>query len=244
MIVTGAAGGLGVAQVELLADEGAAVLAADVDEAAGMELAVGLKERGLDVDFARLDVTDEASWAQVVAAFVDRRGGVDVLVNNAGGALARAGVEERDASDWDRLMALNAKSVFLGTKHVLPSMLEAGAGSIVNVSSLAALGLASMMDATYAASKAAVTTFTKAVAAQYGPRGVRCNSVHPGAIETPMSRAYYADPEVRSARLSNVPIARFGQPEEVARAVRFLAGDESSYVTGAQLVVDGGSLVF
>lgn len=243
VIVTGAAGSLGQAQVHALATEGAVVVATDVSDAKGAELVAGLREGGHAAEYRHHDVTSEEDWVRTIAHVVETHGRLDVVVNNAGGSLARRPLETRTIEDWDRLMALNVRSVFLGTKHAIEPMRRAGGGSIVNISSLAALGLATTMDACYAASKAAVTTLTKSVAAQYGADGIRCNSVHPGAIETDMSRAYYNTPERRTQRLARVPLDRFGRAAEVAEAVLFLAGDSSSYITGAELVVDGGSLI-
>lgn len=242
-IVTGCAGILGAAQARMLAAEGATMILADIADARGEAVAAEIRAAGGAAAYRHLDVTDEADWTALIDAVMADRGRLDILVNNAGGNLRRATIEERAADQWDALMALNAKSVFLGTKHALPHMRAAGRGSIVNISSLAALGLSTMMEAVYVASKAAVHMFTKATAAQYGAYGIRCNSVHPGPIDSEMLRGYYASPELKAERLSHVPLGRFGQADEVAAAVLYLASDESGYTTGAQIVVDGGSLV-
>lgn len=243
VILTGAAGSLGQAQARALAEAGAAVVVTDVSDEGGEVLAASIRAGGHDAEFHHQDVTSEDHWISVVTHVVAMHGRLDVLVNNAGGSLARGPLESRDVEEWDQLMALNARSTFLGTKHAIEPMRRAGGGSIINISSLAALGLGATMEACYAASKAAVVALTTTVAAQYGVDGIRCNSVHPGAIETDMSRAYYNTEERRSARLAQVPLRRFGQAEEVADAVVYLASDASSYVTGTQLVVDGGTRV-
>lgn len=166
-----------------------------------------------------------------------------MLVNNAGVALGILPIDERPVADWDRVMAVNGRGVFLGVHHAIPIMLRGGGGSIVNLSSAAALGQWQTMEAAYAASKAAVHVFTKAVGTQYADRGIRCNSVHPGPIETEMAKAVLAaDPAVLARRLERVPMRRLGRPEEVAAAVLFLASDEASYITAAELAIDGGAV--
>ena len=242
-LVTGAAQGLGAAQARAMAAEGATVIATDLALERAEAVAAEIRQAGGQAGALKLDVTVEADWVAVMARIKADHGVLNVLVNNAGMNPSLALPHERTEDEWDLVMRVNAKSVFLGTKHAVPLMREAGGGSIVNIASLAALGGFRTLESAYVASKAAATAFTKIAAAQYGPDKIRSNSVHPGPIETDMLRSAYATEEKRRARLSRVPLDRFGQPEEIAQAVFYLASDESAYVTGAQLVVDGGSLV-
>lgn len=242
-MVTGGAQGIGAAICERFCAEGGQVFIADTADAAGEDLAARLRSQGGSARFVHLDVTDEANWSSVLADVVAAKGRIDILVNNAGIALGILPIAERDVADWDRVMSVNARSVFLGVKHVVPAMIRGGGGSIVNLSSAAALGQWQNMEAAYAASKAAVHVFSKATGAQYAEQGIRCNTVHPGPIETEMARVVLgADPGVLERRLERVPMRRLGKPEEVAAAVLFLASDEASYITAAQLSVDGGAV--
>lgn len=243
-IVTGCAGSLGSAQARMLARNGSRTILTDLNEQGGEALAAELRGEGCNAIFLRHDVTSEENWKAVIAAALDHYGEINILVNNAGCNLPAATIENRTVEEWDRIMAVNGRSVFLGTKHVIPAMRSAGGGSIVNISSVAGLGCSSMMEAAYVASKAAVFMFTKATAAQYGEDNIRANSVHPGPIMSEMLQGYYSTPEKKAARLARVPLNRFGEADEIAAAVMFLASDEASYVTGTQLVVDGGSLAY
>ena len=242
-IVTGGAQGIGAAICERFCAEGGLVFIADMAEAAGNELATRLCNQGGSARFLHLDVTDEGSWRAAIAKASSEAGRIDILVNNAGVALGILPIVEREVQDWDKVMSVNARSVFLGVKHVVPAMIQGGGGAIVNMSSAAALGQWQNMEATYAASKAAVHVFTKATGTQYAAQGIRCNTVHPGPIETEMAREVLgANPEVLARRLVRVPMGRLGKVEEVAAAVLFLASDEASYITAAQLSVDGGAV--
>ncbi|MEP7351130.1 MAG: SDR family NAD(P)-dependent oxidoreductase [Sphingorhabdus sp.] len=242
-IVTGGARGIGAAICEQFCAEDGLVFIADNAKAAGEELAARLSSQGGSAQFLHLDVTDEDSWCAAIAKVSLENGRIDILVNNAGIALGTLPIVERDVQDWDRVMSVNARSVFLGVKHVVPVMIQGGGGAIVNMSSAAALGQWQNMEAAYAASKAAVHVFTKATGTQYAEQGVRCNTVHPGPIETEMMREVLGEnPEVLAHRLVRVPMGRLGKPDEVAAAVLFLASDEASYITAAQLSVDGGAV--
>ena len=238
-LISGAARGMGAAEARLFAREGARVVLGDVLETEGRAGETEIAAAGGQVAFVRLDVTSEADWARAVALTVERFGRLDVLVNNAGiGAAGR--VEDTTAEAWDRVMDVNAKGVFLETKAAIPAMRRAGGGSIINIASQ--LGLVGMDDSSpqYTASKGAVRLLTKTTALQYAREGIRCNSVHPGPIITPMTEGRRADPVVYQRMLSRIPMGRYGEAQEVAYAVLYLASDESTYVTGSELVIDGG----
>jgi 3(or 17)beta-hydroxysteroid dehydrogenase len=238
-LISGGARGMDAAEARLFAREGARVVVADVLEAEGQAVAAEVSAAGGQSVFARLDVTSESDWGQAVALAVSRFGALNVLINNAGiGGSSR--VEDTTAEAWDRVMDVNAKGVFLGTKAAIPAMRRAGGGSIVNIASQ--LGLVGMDDSSpqYTASKGAVRLLTKTTALQYAREGIRCNSVHPGPILTPMTEQRRADPVVYKRMLSRIPLGRYGEAEEVAYAVLYLASDESAFVTGSELVIDGG----
>jgi cyclopentanol dehydrogenase len=242
-LITGAAGGLGAEMVRVFAREGASVVFGDIADEAGEALAQEVRVAGGDARYRRLDVTVEDDWRAAVAEAVRDFGGLDILVNNAGIVPRNAPIEERTVEEWDRTMAVNARGVFLGTKFAIPAMRQAGGGSIVNISSLAAIGQSQLMDAAYAASKGAVRIFTKVAAAQYARDGIRCNSVHPGPIDTGLLRDVLSDPDTLSRRLARIPLGRLGAIREVVAGVVYLASGEASYTTGAELVIDGGALV-
>ena len=231
-IVTGAARGQGEAEARLFAAEGAKVLLADVLDEEGEQVAADIGDAAA---FAHLDVTDEDQWATAVAAAEERFGPVSVLVNNAG-VLHFKAVHKIDPDDFDRVMRINVRGVFLGIRSVTPSMARAGGGSIVNISSTAGLQGQPALGA-YVASKWAVRGLSKTAAIDLGAKGIRVNSVHPGGIDTPMIAG--TDPE--APFYTRLPVGRIGRPSEVASAVLYLASDEASYVTGAELAVDGGA---
>ena len=237
-LITGAAGGMGQSEATLFAKEGARVVVADVLEAEGRQVADSLGGTGR---FVRLDVTSEADWQEAVAATLAAFGRLDVLVNNAG----ISGTFDPDTlstSAWDRLMDVNAKGVFLGMKHAIPVMEKAGGGAIVNISSVSGFVGQKGIHMAYNASKGAVRLMTKSAAVQYARHGIRVNSVHPGVMPAMRTSKATADPAFRERMLAGVPMRRAGRPEEVAYAVLFLASDEASYITGTELVVDGGWL--
>ena len=237
-LISGGAKGLGAAQARLFAREGARVAVGDVLERDGEGLAGELGDSGADSLFVRLDVTSEGDWERAVGAVMREFGALDVLVNNAG-IYHRALVGETTLEEWERVMSVNARGVFLGTRAAIPAMRRSGGGSIVNMSSVAGL-VGSRTQSVYNASKGAVRLLTKSTAVQYAAEGIRANSVHPGVIETDMLHEVLRNEEERATRISLTPIPRFGTPEDVAHGVLFLASDESSYVTGAELVIDGG----
>jgi NAD(P)-dependent dehydrogenase (short-subunit alcohol dehydrogenase family) len=239
VLISGGARGMGAAEARLFAREGARVVVGDVLDAEGKAVEAEVRAKGGEAVFVRLDVTREAEWEQAVALAVSRFGKLNGLVNNAGiGGASR--IEDTTAEAWDRVMDVNAKGVFLGTKAAIPAMRRAGGGSIVNISSQ--LGLVGMDDSSpqYTASKGAVRLLTKTTALQYAREGIRCNSVHPGPIVTPMTEQRRAEPAVYQRMLSRIPLGRYGEPDEVAYAVLYLVSDESAFVTGSELVIDGG----
>ena len=236
-LISGAARGMGAVEACMLAAEGAAVVVADLLDEAGQAVAAEIAESGGQALYVHLDVTDEAAWQSAVEVATDRFGKLDVLVNNAG-IVRTERVLETTERIWDEVMSVNAKGVFLGTKAAIPAMRAAGGGSIVNISSSAGL-TGSTQNAAYHASKGAVRIFTKAAAIQYAQYNIRVNSVHPGMIDTDMLAASRVG-DVLEQRLSVTPLARIGRPEEIAYGVLYLASDESSFVTGSELVIDGG----
>ena len=236
-LISGGARGMGAEEAVLFAREGARVVIGDVLDAEGRALAESLPDGA--VTFVRLDVTREDDWKQAVALAEERYGRLDILVNNAG-VSAVGGIEDTTAEEWDRVMSVNAKGVFLGTREAIPAMRRVGGGSIINISSQ--LGIVAMKESSpqYIASKGAVRLFSKATAVQYAPEGIRCNSVHPGPIVTPMTDFRRADTAVRELMTSRIPLGRYGEAIDVAYGVLYLASDESSFVTGSELVIDGG----
>ena len=237
-LISGGAGGIGIATAKLLAKEGAAVVIADLLEDEGRAAEAQIAESGGKALFVHLDVTSEESWRNAVQAAVASFGKLDILVNNAG-VSHRAGVEDTTSEAWDKVMDVNVKGVFLGTQAAIPEMRKAGGGSIINISSIYGL-IGSGGSAAYHASKGAVRIFNKSTAIQYASENIRANSVHPGFIDTPMTRAHHDNPNIHEERVGKTPIGRMGQPEDIAAGILFLASDESSFMTGAELVIDGG----
>ena len=237
-LISGGARGIGAAIARRFLSEGASVVIGDILIEEGQALAEELSRAGSDITFTSLDVTSEPSWADAVALTIDRYGKLDILVNNAGITI-RDFIENETPESWDRIMEINAKGVFLGTKAVLPEMKRHGNGAIVNMSSSYG-NIASPNSAIYGASKAAVRLFTKSTAIQNATLGVRANSVHPGPVNAPLIQEFLPFPEKMRQLESMVPMGRLGQPDEVANAVLFLASDESSFMTGSELVIDGG----
>lgn len=239
-LVSGAAGGMGAATARLFAREGAkAVVVADLLDKEGEAVVADIVKAGGKARYAHLDVTDEGQWKSIVDRIMADHGHLDVLVNNAG----ISGSAEQDLYDtaaWNRLMGINATGVFLGMKHGIAAMKKAGRGSVINLSSVSGIVGQGNIHVGYNASKGAVRLITKAAAAQHGRDGIRINSVHPGLMPPMRTSGRTADPATRAKTLKGVPLGRAGEVDEVAYAILFLASDESSYVTGAELVVDGG----
>lgn len=243
-IVTGGAQGIGRAICALLAREGAAVAVTDIQQQAGEEAAAALREAGGKAAFWRLDVTKEDEVERVMAQVAQQFGRLDILVNNAGIGGSYASTHELSEADWDAVMAVNAKGAFLCTKHAVPRMRESGAGSIVNISSVYAM-VGSPHAVAYHASKGALRIMTKTDALAYAGECIRVNSVHPGFIwnEPVESGPHAAGVAVAIAREEMAklhPLGRLGQPDDVAWGVLYLASDEAAFVTGAELVIDGG----
>jgi NAD(P)-dependent dehydrogenase (short-subunit alcohol dehydrogenase family) len=238
-LISGGARGQGAVEAKLFAQEGAKVVFGDILDEQGKQVEEAIRAQGGEATYVHLDVTRAQDWQRAVHTAESRYGKLDILVNNAGIAL-RGTIEETSEEDWDRLMAINLKGVFLGTKYALPAMRRAGGGSIINISSGAGIAPAPGTSAAYAASKGGVRLFTKATAVQHAKDNIRCNSVHPGPIDTPMVRGPGTDPARVDELVGRVPLGRLGTSEEVAYGVLYLASDESSYVTGSELVIDGG----
>ena len=240
-IVSGGASGMGQSEAMLFAREGAKVIVADVLEAEGRQTADKIGAGGGQARFVKLDVTSETNWDVAVEATLSAFGKLDVLVNNAG----ISGTFDPDmlsTTAWDKLMDVNAKGVFLGMKTGIAAMQKTGGGSIVNISSISGFVGQAAVHMAYNASKGAVRIMTKTAAVQYAKDGIRVNSVHPGFLPPMRTSKGSADPEWRAKMLRAVPMRREGRVEEVANAVLFLASDDASYITGTEIVVDGGYL--
>jgi NAD(P)-dependent dehydrogenase (short-subunit alcohol dehydrogenase family) len=238
VVITGAGGGIGREAAQLFSEEGGSVCVADVDAEQGEETAAACRE-GF---FQQVDVSDPASVEAMYAATVDRYGGVDVLYNNAGIMPADdASVLETEPDAWERVLGVNAKGVYLCCRHGIPRLLERGGGSVINVASFVALVGAATSQIAYTASKGAVLSLTRELAVEFARRGVRVNALCPGPVETPLLlRLFEQDPAAFERRRVHLPMGRLAKPREIALGALFLASDESSYVTGATFLVDGG----
>ncbi len=240
-VITGAGSGIGKVAAELFAAEGAAVVCADVAASAVEVVAATITAAGGRAVAAATDVTDEAQVAAMVAAAVDNFGGLHAIFNSAGIFPADdGGLLDTPLATWDTVMAVNLKGLWLCCRAAVPAMLDSGGGSVVNVASFVALMGAATAQVAYTASKGGVLAFTRELAVEYGRQGIRANSICPGPIDTPLLAELMSDPARRQRRLVHIPMGRLGRPEEIARAALFLASDESSFVTGSSLVVDGG----
>ena len=244
-MITGGASGIGAASARLFAEHGAGVAIADLNDNLGRQVADEISAAGGAALYRHLDTSSEDEWRETMEAVLERFGRLDIMLNAAGvsgrgpdGATSPP-VADLGLDNWNHVMAVNATGVFLGTKHAIGPMLAAGGGSIINISSIYGI-VGSINSASYHASKGAVRTFTKAAAAQYAVQGIRVNSVHPGFVDTPMTQPIHDDPERSGPRLAQTPAGRFGQPIDIAHGCLFLASDESRWMTGAELVIDGG----
>ena len=238
-IITGGARGQGATEARMFAQEGAKVVIGDIRDELGMQVEAEIRELGGEAVYLHLDVASADDWQRAVDTAEERFGKVDVLVNNAAIVL-RKDIEETTSEDWDNIMEINAKGVFLGTKAVIPAMRRAGGGSIVNISSIS--GLVSIGPPAYIATKGAVRLFTKSTAIQYASENIRANSIHPGSVDTDMRRegmGSQTEEEIQ-ARIDQIPIGRVGTTEDISYGALFLASNESSFMTGSELVIDGG----
>lgn len=250
-IITGGASGIGAETARTFAAHGASVMVADVQDELGQNVVDEITGAGGIAQYRTIDVASEAAWDALVKATVETYGALQVLGNIAGisgrdpnmvvqtSGTAGPRLEDQTLEQWNKVMEINATGVFLGTKAAIPSMREAGGGSIINISSICGI-VGSHANAGYHASKGAVRIFSKAAAVQYAPDNIRVNSVHPGFVDTPMTKPGHSNNEVAKVRLEATLLGRFGRPEDIAMGCLYLASDESSWVTGTELVIDGG----
>jgi len=240
-LITGAASGMGESAAKLFAREGAKVVVADILEAEGRKVVEEIRSDNGDASFVALDVTSEAQWQAAIETTVSRYGRLDILVNNAG--LSGAVPDRMDVDYFDKLMAVNARGNFLGMKFAIAQMQTSGGGSIVNMSSVSGIIGQEFVHMGYNGAKGAIRLMTKSAAVQYAKDGIRVNSVHPGLMPPMRTSVSAADPALREKVIETIPMRRAGRAEEAAYAILFLASDEASYITGAELVVDGGAVV-
>ena len=230
--------GFGGAVAHRFVSEGATIILADIRDQLGEKSAESLRTKGHQVIYINLDVTSEIAWKQALGKVLNEFGRLDILFNNAGVALP-AKVEDMTEEVWDRELNIHAKGVFLGTKTAIPAMRKGGGGSIINTSSIMGI-VGSPRAPAYSAAKGAIRLFTKSTALQYAKENIRVNSVHPGYVVTPLTDKIFADPDVNRELIKQTPMGRLGTVEDIANGVLFLASDESSWVTGSELVIDGG----
>ena len=242
-LVTGGASGIGAETARVFAREGAKVAITDINDAAGQGVAAEIGEAAI---YASLDTRSEAAWHATVGQAVEIFGRLDILVNAAGvpgrGPDGSLKIDEQSLEDWNRVMDVNSTGIFLGMKAAIPAMRKAGGGSIINISSIYGL-VGSVHSAAYHASKGSVRLATKSAALQYATENIRVNSVHPGMVTTGMNHDVNEDPVLSVPRLAKTPMGRYGQPIDIANGCLFLASDESGWMTGAELVIDGGYTV-
>jgi NAD(P)-dependent dehydrogenase (short-subunit alcohol dehydrogenase family) len=251
-IITGGASGIGEETARLFADHGASVVLCDVQDELGHSVTHEITDGGGVAEYRTLDVCSEAQWVALIAEVERKYGKIDVLGNIAGisgrpagmtvqasGVMTGMALADQTLESWNRIMEVNSTGVFLGTKHVIPAMQRAGGGSIINISSICGI-VGSFANAAYHASKGAVRIFSKSAALQYAKDQIRVNSVHPGFVDTPMARPGLLGDESGKARMDATPLGRFGKPIDIAYGCLYLASDEASWVTGSELVIDGG----
>jgi NAD(P)-dependent dehydrogenase (short-subunit alcohol dehydrogenase family) len=250
-IVTGGASGIGAETARQFARHGASVVVCDVQDELGQSVAREIVEAGGVAEYRPLDVCSEEQWIALVAAAEQKYGKVDVVANIAGisgrpanvtvatGVITGVELKDQTLESWNRVMEVNSTGVFLGTKSVIPAMQRAGGGSIINISSICGI-IGSFANAAYHASKGAVRIFSKSAAIQYAKDQIRVNTVHPGFVDTPMARPGLLGNESGKARMDATPLGRFGKPYDIAMGCLYLASDESAWVTGLELVIDGG----
>jgi len=240
-IITGSASGMGKAAAELFANEGACVVVTDVAADMGEETAKRIRQAGGKAIFVKANVANEDEVKHMVNATIDAFGHVDILYNNAGIMPDDDGsVTDISEATWDRVMDVNLKSAFLCSKYAVPHMVKRSQGSIINVASFVAFMGCTVPQDAYTASKGGMLALTKSFAVQYGPHGIRCNAICPGPIETPLLRNLWTSEDARNLRLNRIPLGRFGESKDIIYMALYLASDESSWTTGAWLIVDGG----
>ena len=250
-IITGGASGIGAETARVFARHGAKVLLTDANAALGKSVAEEITSKGGTAHFIEQDVASEARWPEIVAEAEKRYGRVDILCNIAGisgrdprqniqtGLVGGGRVLDQSLETWNKVMEINVTSIFLGTKAVIPAMQRVGGGSIINISSICGI-VGSHANGAYPASKGAVRIFSKATALQYATDKIRVNSVHPGFVDTPMTKPGHSNPEVAQHRRAATPLGRFGTPADIAGGCLYLASDDAAWVTGSELVIDGG----
>lgn len=240
-LITGSASGMGKLAAEVFAREGASIVVTDIMEKEGEETARAVRDAGGSAVFVPGNVAHDADVQRVVAAAIDSYGRIDVLYNNAGIMPAEdSGVVETAEETWDKVIDVNLKSAFLYCKHAIPHMVEQGKGSIINVASFVAFMGCTVPQDAYTASKGGMLSLTKSLAVQYGKNGIRCNAICPGPIETPLLRYLWTSEDARNLRINRIPLGRFGEARDIVYMALYLASDESSWTTGAWLMVDGG----
>ena len=246
VLITGAATGsraqlmgFGGAVAWMFAEEGARVVMTDINNELGERSAQEIQAAGGNAVYHPLDVTQEQDWHRVMKALNDECGRLNILVNNAGTGV-RENVEDTTTALWDNQMAVHAKGAFLGTRAAIPLMRKVGGGSIINISSIYGI-IGSPTSTAYHAAKGAIRTFTKAAAIQYAKENIRVNSIHPGYAETPLTREGFASPERRKWLLERIPLGRLGTAQDIAKGIVYLASDDASFITGSELVIDGGT---
>ena len=238
-LISGGAKGQGACEARMFSAEGAKVVFGDILDDLGSAVEADLRGSGAEVTYVHLDVAQENDWQSAVELAIAEYGKLNVLVNNAA-IIVRKSIEEMSGEEWDNTLSVNAKGAFLGIKQAIPAMRKAGGGSIVNIASVAGIRASFVADAAYASSKGALSALTKTIAVQYAGENIRCNCIYPAHIDTPMLLRSHPDPEKYKAVPKHVPLGRIGTVEEVSHAVVYLASDESSFTTGADLVIDGG----
>ena len=238
-LIAGGAGGLGAAMAEKLSAHGAIVYLLDLDKEKGQKIAQELEKSGGRAHFMKIDLTCEESWQTTISKIEEENKTMDVLINNAGINI-RKPIEEMSIGEWSTMMLVNTGSVFLGCKYVIPVMKKQGGGSIINTSSVCGLIGHKYTPEAYTATKGAVTLFTKSVAARYASYGIRCNSIHPSTVNTPLVEEMLKDPARAAERIGEVPLGRLASTDDVANAVLYLASEEASFLNGVSLPVDGG----
>jgi len=237
-IITGASSGLGLDIAKLFALNGSTVIITDINDVDGLVETKKILNQGKQAFYFHLDVTSELDWSCLVSKVISEYQKIDILVNNAG-VYHRGNLDTTKISDWDTVFNVNAKGVFIGTKTVLPVMKKQKKGSIISISSIAGL-IGSKQSVAYNSAKGAIRIFTKSVAIQYAEQGIRANTIHPGPIKTDMLNELFISKKESDARRNGIPLGRFAKVRDVSQGVLFLASDEASFITGSELVIDGG----